>query len=270
MTGSTQGISSPGPTTEEPPPPGGPDAADARSAGLLFLALVITGASSLLVIRPLIFDSGDPAATTSALIEMELVARAGIALELATATTQALCALWFFRVFRTVDSFLAGAIAAFGMVNAVAILASAAMLATALDLALAGPGLGAVPAASQTMYLISENLWMAGNVFFGLWLIPMGLASLRSGWTPRILPVLLIVGGALYTANAFVPALAPALPDAAGVALTVPATIAEFWMVGWLLWRGVRRMRGEPRPRRRPSHVQETLRPWPRTLHRGP
>ncbi|MGQ7787111.1 DUF4386 domain-containing protein [Nesterenkonia sp. K-15-9-6] len=228
-------------------PPGGLRPSDARLTGLFYLALVVTGVLSFLVIRPMIFDPGDPAATMAAVADSQPLARAGVALELATATTQALCALWFYRIFRAVDTFLAGAIAIFGMVNAVAILASAAMLATALDLVLSA-GTGAAPATafSQTLYLISENLWMAGNVFFGLWLIPMGLVARRSGWTPRVLPQLLVLGGILYTANAFIAVLAPTLPQGAEVALTAPATAAELWMLGWLLWRGARRAHSEP------------------------
>ena len=58
-----------------------------------------------------------------------------VVLSLLLPPAQALTALWFFRLFPSVDSFAAGAIAVFGMVNAVAILGSAALLATALDAA---------------------------------------------------------------------------------------------------------------------------------------
>ena len=44
--------------------------------------------------------------------------------------------MWFYKLFRSVDAFAAGTLATFGMVNAVAILGSAALLATALAVAL--------------------------------------------------------------------------------------------------------------------------------------
>ena len=69
-------------------------------------------------------------------MEHEALARIGIALELGVVVTQALVAVWFYRLFRGVDAFAAGCIAAFGLVNAAAILVSAAFLATALDVAL--------------------------------------------------------------------------------------------------------------------------------------
>lgn len=64
----------------------------------------------------------------------------------------------------------------FGMANAVAILESAALLGTALDVAddrsLAVSG-GAA-ATVQLLYVVSGHLWGVGGMFFGLWLIPMG------------------------------------------------------------------------------------------------
>ena len=63
------------------------------------------------------------------------MARFGIVLELGIVLTQALAAVWFYRLFRRVDPFAAGLIAVFGVANAVMILGSAALLATALDVA---------------------------------------------------------------------------------------------------------------------------------------
>ncbi|HET9138771.1 DUF4386 domain-containing protein [Actinophytocola sp.] len=146
--------------------------------------------------------AGDPAATLANLVERETLARAGVAFELLVVVTIALAA-------------------AFGLVNAVAILSSAAMLATV-----------------QLLYLLSANLGEVGALLFGLWLIPMGWCVLRSGWMPRALGWVLIAGGAAYLLSAFVRYL---LPGAQGVAdaLTLPATVGEVWMVGYLLGRGL-------------------------------
>jgi hypothetical protein len=215
----------------------------ARTAGLWYLGIAVTGLLGFLIIRPQIFDSNDAATTLAQLIEHEQLARAGIALELGIVITQTVAAMWFFRLFRSVDSFAAGAIAAFGLVNAVAILASAAVLGTALQIAL--EPIGDPAALVQLMYVVSDNLWGVGAVFFGLWLIPMGLCVLRSGWMPRPLGWVLVVGGVGYVISAFVRYL---VPDAGIVVdlITVPASIGEFWIIGYLLIRGVnRRDQGE-------------------------
>ncbi|MGX2996489.1 DUF4386 domain-containing protein [Streptomyces sp. JNUCC 64] len=213
-----------------------PDPVSARVTGLLYLGLAISGMVSFLVIRPRLFDPDDPAATLARLLDHETLARIGIASELVLVVTQALTALWFYRLFRRVDPFTAGAIAVFGTVNAVAILGSAAFLATALDTALDPVG----EDTSQLMYLISENLWSVGGLFFGLWLIPMGLVALRSGWTPRPLGWLLVASGVGYLLNTFLTHLAPSAELLAEL-VVLPATVGEFWMIGWLLFRGLRR-----------------------------
>ncbi|WP_326561550.1 DUF4386 domain-containing protein [Micromonospora sp. NBC_01796] len=208
----------------------------ARATGLFYLGLAVTGALGFLTIRQQLFVADDPSATLANLVEHESLARAGIALELLVVLTQTLTAVWFYRLFRTVDSVAAASIAAFGLVNAVAVLGSAALLATATEVAVAPFGDPATTA--QLMYVISGHLWTVGGLFFGLWLIPMGVCVHRSGFMPRALGWILIVGGVGYVLGAFVGYLAP---DAGVVAdaLVIPATVGEFWMIGYLLVRGV-------------------------------
>lgn len=219
-----------------------PSIRTARITGLLYLGLAVVGALGFLVVRNQLFVSGDAAATLANLMEREALARAGIALELGIVVTQALVALWFYRLFRSVDALAAGALAGFGMVNAIAVLGSAAFLATALEVALEhsiAPA-GDASASVQLMYVLSGNLWDVGTVFFGLWLIPMGRLVLQSGWMPRPMGWILVAGGAGYLLRAFVVYLVPGGQVIAD-ALTLPATAGELWMIGYLLIFGVRR-----------------------------
>lgn len=210
----------------------------ARVTGLFYLALAVSGLFGFLIIRPQLFVAGNPAATLANLTGHEAMARAGVAFELAIVASQALVAVWFYRLFRDVHPVGAASIAAFGLVNAVTVLGSTALLATALELA--RNTVDSTAATVQVLYLTSENLWAAGALFFGLWLIPMGLCVLRSGRMPRPLGWLLIAGGVGYVLSAFLGFLAPgARPVAA--ALTYPASAGELWMVLYLLIRGIRR-----------------------------
>lgn len=231
------------------PPDPLPDVRTARTAGLLYLALVLIGVLGFLVVRPQLHHPDDPAATLAALQSQQWLAGAGIALELGIVLTQALVALWLFRLFRAIDAVWATAVLVFGMVNATLILASAAMLTTARTAASAD-GLDAtrlVGAAS----LVSDSLWAAATLFFGLWLIPLGLLVLRSGWMPRALGWFLVAGGAGYALSAFAAAL---LPEATivGTALSAPANIGEFWLAGYLIVFGAR-----PRAARRGTGAAE-------------
>lgn len=216
-------------------PSGAPLIDTGRLTGLFYFALAIAGAVTFLLIRPMLFQPDDPAATLANLVDNVGLARAGIGLDLVVVLAQSFAALWFFKLFRSVDAFAAGTIAVFGMVNAVAILSSTAMTATGLDLALTDGRVGD----PHLMYMVSENLWGAGNLFFGLWLIPMGWCVLRSAGMPRALGKILMVGGVGYVLSGFLGYLMPTA-DLAVDALVIPATIGELWMVGYLLFRGSR------------------------------
>lgn len=228
----------------------------ARTTGLWYLGLAVTGALGFQLVRGQLYVAGDPAGTLSNLVAHTSMARLGIVLELGIVLTQALAAVWFYRLFRSVDSFAAGLVAVFGMVNAAVILVSAALLATALDVAddksLAVSG-GAA-ATVQLLYVFSGHLWGVGGLFFGLWLIPMGWLVVRSGWLPRSLGLLLMVGGVGYVLSTFVSYIFAAADLLAGL-LIVPATIGELWIVGYLVIFGVR-----PHPARPPEDTADVAR----------
>lgn len=219
----------------------------ARVTGLLYLAFFVTGVAGSVVVRGRLFAADDPSRTLSNLVGHDGLARAGIALELGIVLTQALTALWFYRLFQRVDARAAGALVVFGTVNAVAILGSAALLATASDVAgdatLAAPG-GAA-ATVQLLYVVSGHLWGVAAVFFGLWLVPMGRLVIRSRWLPPSLGQLLVVAGAAYVISAFVGYL---LPGGALVAqlLTVPSIVGELWIMTYLVVVGVHDRASEP------------------------
>jgi hypothetical protein len=210
--------------------------------GLWYLGLAITGMLGFLIVRPEIYVSGDSASTLANLIEKATLARLGLVLEIAVVATQALAAVWFYKLFRTSNQTAAWALAAFGMANSLAIMISAAFMATALtvagDVALA-PGADAA-ATVQLMYELSGNFWVVGGLFFGLWLIPMGYIVVSTGVMTRWLGRILIVGGLGYVLSTFVH-LGLADPPAGLVeGLVIPATIGEIWMIGYLLVRGIR------------------------------
>ncbi len=112
-------------------------------------------------------------------------------------------------------------------------MASAGFLATSVSTAVDGGSAETV----GLMYDLSGNAWGVGNLFFGLWLIPMGLLVRRSGWMPKPLSWFLIAGGAGYIAATFTGYL---LPDATTLTELLPsaADVGEFWMIAALLYIG--------------------------------
>ena len=72
------------------------------------------------------------------------------------------------------------------------------------------------------------------QVFWGLWLLPLGFLVFRSGFLPKPLGILLVIGGAGYLVDSGTQFLFPGL-----------ATISQFTFIGelllplWLLIKGV-------------------------------
>jgi len=204
----------------------------ARPAGLV----------GFLFVRGELYVADDPTATLANLVDQVPLARFGIAADLTVVLAQALTAIWFFKLFRSENSFAAGSIAAFGLVNAAAIVVATAFSATALvvagDAALAPSGDQA--AAVQLLYELNGAMWDIGGLFFGLWLFPMGYVVVNSGVMPAALGWVLMVGGVAYVTSTYLIQLAPGAPTAVGSSLIGVATIGEFWMIGYLLIFGVR------------------------------
>ncbi len=202
---------------------------DTRITGLLYLGLAVTGLFVFAFAKVTIYFPENPALSKAGMIENEALARLGLAAELCIVIFQALTSLWFYKLFKKVDSFEAGLIAGFGMVNAIMILVSSAMWLDALNLAIANEAADRV----YNLFSLHELIWVVSGLFFGLWLIPMGVLAIKSKM-PRLLGWLLIVGGIGYVLSTFIAVL---FSDQKSIVEMLPiiATVGEFWMIGYLL-----------------------------------
>jgi hypothetical protein len=229
-------------TTAATPPTTGPGHAPgaALGTGLAYLGVALTGMAGFLLIRAQLLVPGDAAATAANLVGHEGLARLGVAADLALVLTQAIAAVYFLALFRPVHRVAAAAVAAFGLVNSVVVLVGTTFTATALEVALRGAAMPGGDAAATALLLYDLNgaAWSVGGLFFGLWLMPMGWLARRSATMPDALGWILMVGGVGYVLSAFAAHLFPALPAAVAGVLVIPATVGEFWMIGYLLLRG--------------------------------
>ena len=209
---------------------------------MFYLGLAVAGIVGFLFVRAELFVVDDPAATLANLVDQASLARVGIFADLSIVLFQALAAIWFFKLFRSENSFAAGSIAAFGLVNAAAIMVATAFSATALlvagDAALAAGGDQA--ATVQLLYVLNDATWSLGGLFFGLWLIPMGYVVVKYRVMPAALGWVLMVGGVTYIVDTYLSQIVPDAPAAISLVLTGVATIGEFWIIGYLLILGIR------------------------------
>ena len=84
------------------------------------------------------------------------------------------------------------------------------------------------------------------QIFFGLWLVPLGYLAYKSaGWFPKWLGVLLVVGGVCYLVDMLALFLVPDFGQKIHTFVVIPSAIAEISMVGYLLVIGVRTSKPE-------------------------
>lgn len=210
----------------------------ARKAGIWYLVLAISGVMGFLVLHPKVFVSGDLSQTVSNLSEQETVARWRLLTEFVIVVSQALAAVYFFKLFKDINHFASWTLASWGTMNAGVIMISAIAMGGAIDIANTSLPVSDKLIMIQIFHQVIRNAWGVGSLFFGLWLIPMGYIIVSSQRMPIWLGRVLILGGVGYIASAFL--------SYAGIKyswidfLTIPATIGEFWIIGYMLVFGIR------------------------------
>ncbi|PWN07380.1 DUF4386 domain-containing protein [Rhodohalobacter mucosus] len=210
----------------------------ARTTGFWYLILAVSGISGFMIVHPQVFIANDPQMTLTNLINHEGLARTRLLLEFVIVISQALTAVWFYKLFRSVNEWAAWTLGIWGMVNSAAIMISAISMSSAISIAQS-----AMEPVNQVMLTelltgLGSNAWGVGSIFFGLWLIPMGYIIISSKRMPVWLGWTLIIGSIGYLSSTFLNY--SGFETSFTRLLTVPATIGEFWMIGYLLIYGIR------------------------------
>lgn len=211
----------------------------ARMTGIWYLLLAITGIVGFMLLHSRIYVTDDPAQTLTNLTEQETLARLRLVFECLIVLSQVLAALWFYKLFKDIHHVAAWSIAIWGTVNAIAIMISAMAMGGAIEVAQStAMALNEKTMSIQIFNQFIKQAWRVGSLFFGLWLIPMGYIVVSSQRMPVWLGRILILGGVGYILSAFL--LFMGVHGTVINLLTIPATVGEFWMVGYLLIFGIR------------------------------
>lgn len=210
----------------------------ARITGVWYLMLAIAGMVGFLMLHARIYVMDDPSKTLSNLVEHERLARIRLVFEFLIVVSQALAAVWFYKLFKDIRHVAAWALAVWGMMNAAAIMISAMAMGGAIEVANGTQGHQEKLIMIQIFVQFIKNAWGVGSLFFGLWLIPMGYIVVSSQRMPIWLGRVLMLGGAGYLVSTFINYLG--VHEAWVEMIVIPATVGEFWMIAYLLIFGIR------------------------------
>jgi hypothetical protein len=99
--------------------------------------------------------------------------------------------------------------------------------------------------AAQVLFLLDLHRigYLIAQIFFGLYLLPLGYLVYRSGFMPKILGWVLMVGSAAYVAGVAVAFAGQGFESSLATSFGLIGGFAELIFLSWLLIRGV----AEPR-----------------------
>ena len=221
----------------------------ARVAGLLYLLGVPTSIFSLFYVPTALVIPGDAAATIQNIGASGLLYRSGIYVGLLSALIYLLVALALYRLFKEISESQAALMVVF-VVIAVAATFANAFNELAVLLILSKPEFLSAFDASQLegiaylfVRLQSHGIQIV-QIFWGLWLIPMGVLIYRSGFIPKIIGVSLWLAALGYLLSNFTFVLLPQYKDSLSPIITA-LELFELPIIFWLVIVGTRTPPGE-------------------------
>jgi hypothetical protein len=219
----------------------------ARLAGLLYLISVVTGIFSLIYVPSHIYVHGDVSATVNNLISSESLFRLGIAVSSISYVDFLILPLVLYKLLSPVNGNLAVLMVAFAVIcipiDFVAI-ANQLDILSLLDDEKYRQVFTPDQLNARVMLLLdaSHNKVLLSEIFWGLWLLPLGYLVFKSGFLPRILGIGLMMGCFSYLIIFFGETLFPHYTIPGFVMW--PASFGEIGICLWLLIMGARKAPG--------------------------
>ena len=216
---------------------------EARVAGVLYLLMAVTAVVSLNNVPSWSMVGGEAAATANKIAASQLLYRIGVVSDLAAQILFVLLVLALYQLLKGVNNRHAVLMVALVLVQVPMAFANM-LLGIAPLILLSGADYLSVFDKAQLDALAMGFLNLRGYgikavmALWGLWLLPFGLLVYRSGFIPRILGVLLMVGCFAYLVVSVTSLLFPAY-ERIVAPLTVLA-VGELLITLWLLTKGAR------------------------------
>lgn len=214
----------------------------ARTAGFLYLVIIVCGLFSELFVRQPLVVFHDPAATARNILAHETLFRVGFAAELVEGLCVVFITLIFYELFKVVNRRLALLVVFFSLVGTAI---ESLDLVNHFSPLIYLQGIQNLGADTATMQILAYMAFTQQSIgfaialtFFGGFCLVMAPLIFRSGFMPRFIGVLLAIEGVCYLANSFTLFLAPQYSSRVFALLMVSA-LAEVILCLWLLIMGV-------------------------------
>lgn len=212
-----------------------------RIAALLYFLNGLPAPFALLYVPGVLIVRGDATATANNVRNAEGLLRAGMAVELFSATVVIFAMLAFYELFRAVSKkhamamiilmLVATPISYLNVLNDLAALTCArgpAFLSNVFDKA-------QLDAFVLFFFRLHNQGVIVAQIFWGLWLFPFGIVVWRSGFIPRFVAIATMIAGAGYVISSSVSLFLP--PSAQGIGqLALVLGIGEFAFFWLLIW----------------------------------
>jgi hypothetical protein len=212
----------------------------ARIAGFLHLSLIPVGVFGILYVPSVLFVPGDIATTASNIAANESLFRLSIVSAFLAQIINIFVVVLLYKLLKPASKNLAALMVIFLLLGVpIAMLNELTNYATLI--LVGGSEYAAIFTTEQSQALASLFLDLhlhgifTAQIFWGLWLLPMGILAYKSGFIPRVLGVLLVIGGLGYLIDSFLFFVYPSFP----ITFTQFTFLGELLFPLWLLIKGV-------------------------------
>jgi hypothetical protein len=222
----------------------------ARTAGILYLLVGIFGGFSEGFIDPKVYVAGNALATAGNVVANPELVRMGVVAHLLDGTFFVFTAMILYNLLNHVYKNIARSMLILVVLATGIICLNAVFQFEALRVATDNSYVTAWGVAgSNAMVLLLLDAQHYGTliaqIFFGLWLIPLGYLAYKSALFPKWLGIVLIIGGICYLIDLFSAFLFPDFDQKIHAVVVIPSAIAEISTVLYLLIIGVKTVNKE-------------------------
>jgi hypothetical protein len=204
----------------------------ARIAGLFYAVLALVFLPNM--VRDRLIVIGDGVTTGQNIMDNALLFRISILGDLVGYVAFVFLAVWLYSLFKDVQREAAGL-----MVALVLVCVSIFMVSASNELSALALFQDSDPAQAMLFLGSFKNGMIIAEVFMGLWLFPLGWLFYKSGFMPKTLGILLMVGCFGYLADVFAGLVMPVWQTVTDKGVMLPG-LAELATVIWLLVFGVK------------------------------